>query len=186
MMAYAVVDFTASRLMLVAGGIAACACLLGIFTPLHARSGSAPQSCSQDAEERDNLQIVRSAFARWGAGGNVFDGLLAENVVWTIHGSGSVAGTYKGLRDFTERAAQPLVRRLSTPLVPTVHFMVSDRDRVIVRFGGAATTTSGKPYRNEFLWIFRMDGGRVVEAEAFLDLAAYQRVIDSNEPHARM
>lgn len=115
----------------------------------------------------------------------MFDSLLAEDVVWTIHGSHSVAGTYKGLRDFTESAARPLVSRLATPLLPKVHFMISDCDRVIVRFAGAATTISGNPYRNEFVWIFRMAAGHVVEAEAFLDLSAYQRVIESNEPHPR-
>lgn len=158
-------------------------CLLGPLTPLQAGSGSPPQSRSQCQEERSNLESVQSAFARWSAGGNVFDGLLAEDVVWTIHGSGSAAGTYIGLRDFTESAARPLVSRLATPLVPSVHFMISDCDRVIVRFGAAATTTSGEPYRNEFVWIFRLEAGHVVEAEAFLDLAAYQRVIESNEPH---
>lgn len=157
-------------------------CLLGAMKPLHAGSGSPPQSRSQCSDERSNLQIVQSAFARWSAGGNVFEGLLAEDVVWTIHGSVSVAGTYNGLRDFTEHAARPLVSRLATPLVPRVDFMLGDCDRVIVRFGAAATTASGKPYRNEFVWIFRMAAGHVVEAEAFLDLLAYQRVIESNEP----
>lgn len=115
----------------------------------------------------------------------MFEGLLAEDVVWTIHGSGPVAGTYKGLRDFTENAARPLVSRLATPLVPSVHFIVSDCDRVIVRFGAAARTTLGQPYRNEFVWIFRMAAGQVVEAEAFLDLVAYQRVIESSGSHCK-
>lgn len=158
-------------------------CLLGTMIPTHAGSGSQLRPRSQCSEERSNLQIVQSAFARWSAGGNVFEGLLAEDVVWTIHGSGSVAGTYNGLRDFTEHAARPLVSRLATPLVPRVDFMIGDCDRVIVRFGATATTASGKPYRNEFVWIFRMAAGHVVEAEAFLDLVAYQRVIESNEPH---
>lgn len=61
--------------------------------------------------------------------------------------------------------------------------MIGDCDRVIVRFGAVATTTSGKPYRNEFVWIFRIAAGQVVEAEAFFDLAAYQLVLESHEPY---
>jgi hypothetical protein len=38
-----------------------------------------------------------------------------------------------------------------------------------IRFDGTATTTSGAPYANQFVWIFRMEDGVVVEAEAFLD-----------------
>jgi ketosteroid isomerase-like protein len=56
---------------------------------------------------------------------------------------------------------------------------------VLIRFDGSATTTSGEPYRNRFLWMFRMKDGLVVEAEAFLDLVAYQRVIETNEPRAQ-
>lgn len=160
-------------------------CLLGTFTPLHGGSGPPPQPLSQCPEERGNLQSVQLAFARWSAGGNVFEGLLAEDVVWTVHGSGSAAGTYSSLHDFTENAARPLVSRLATPLVSKVHFMLSDCDRVTVRFGAAATTTSGEPYRNEFVWIFRIADGQIIEAEAFLDFAAYQRVIESNKPHRR-
>jgi hypothetical protein len=30
-----------------------------------------------------------------------------------------------------------------------------------------------------------MNGGRVVEAEAFLDLVAYQQVVENNEPRVQ-
>jgi len=132
--------------------------------------------------EARNEAIVREAFDKWRSGGNVFAELLSPDLVWTIHGSGPVAGTYRGIKDFVERAAAPVVSRLATPLVPNVHHIWSSGDRIIIRFDASATTTSGAPYSNQFVWIFRMDKGAVVEAEAFLDLAAYQRVVDNNEP----
>ncbi|WP_434031174.1 nuclear transport factor 2 family protein [[Pseudomonas] boreopolis] len=134
------------------------------------------------ATQARNETIVREAFEGWAAGrGNVFD-LLAPDVRWTIHGSGPVAGTYHGVDEFLQRASAPLVTRLSTPIRPVVHHIWAVGDRVIIRFDGSATTTSGAAYRNQFVWIFRMEGGSVVEAEAFLDLVAYQQVIDNNEP----
>lgn len=139
----------------------------------------------QAATEAQNKAIVRTAFEKWRAGGNVFTELLAPDMVWTIHGSGPVAGTYRGLKDFTEKASAPLVTRLATPITPEVHSIMADGDLVSVRFNGSATTTSGAPYRNQFVWLFRMQGGAVVEAEAFLDLTAYQRVVENNEPRAR-
>lgn len=129
-----------------------------------------------------NEATVREAFERWTAGGNVFADLLAHDVVWTIHGSGPVAGTYRGVKDFVDRASVPLVSRLATPLEPVVHHIWAAGDSVIIRFDASATTTSGAPYRNQFVWIFRMAGGSVVAAEAFLDLVAYQQVVDNNEP----
>ena len=132
-----------------------------------------------------NEAIVRQAFDKWAEGGNVFAELLAPDVRWTIPGSGPVAGTYIGLKDFVERASAPLVSRLATPIVPTVRHIWAIGDTVIIRFDGSATTTSGAPYANQFVWIFRMSNGVVTEAEAFLDLAAYQEVVDNNAPRAR-
>jgi uncharacterized protein len=146
-----------------------------------AASAGTAQADRTDVTNR-NEAIVRQAFDKWRAGGNVFAELLAPDIKWTIHGSGPVARTYTGLDDFTKNASGPLVSRLATPITPKVHDVWASGDAVIVRFDGSATTTSGKPYNNQFVWIFRMTDGRVTEAEAFLDLAAYQAVVDNNAP----
>ncbi|MFN3209082.1 MAG: nuclear transport factor 2 family protein [Roseovarius sp.] len=129
-----------------------------------------------------NETLVREAFDKWKAGGSVFDPLLAPDVRWKIHGSGPVAGTYESRDSFVKDASLPLVSRLSSPVIPDVHGIWAVEDRVIVRFDGAATTTSGASYENQFVWIFRIEDGHVVEAEAYLDLAAYQEVVENNEP----
>lgn len=128
-----------------------------------------------------NEAVVRQAFERWAAGGSVFE-ILSPDVIWTIRGSGPYADTYVGADSFLEQAAAPLVERLAGPIEPVVHHIWAVEDRVIVRFDGSATTLSGDPYRNQFVWILRMEDGLVQSAEAFLDLVAYQEVIDSNEP----
>jgi ketosteroid isomerase-like protein len=137
---------------------------------------------SDTAVTTRNETIVREAFQRWAAGASIFPTLLAPDVVWTIPGSGPVAGTYRGLTDFVERASRPLLSRLATPLVPQLHHIWAVADKVIVRFDASATTTGGRPYRNQYVWIFRMKDGVVAEAEAFLDLAAYHQVVDNNPP----
>lgn len=148
-----------------------------------------PAAAQQDARdsqmEAQNHAVVRDAFEAWGSKGTSVFGLLAPDVKWTIHGSGPVAGTYNGAEDFARRASWPLIQRLTTPVKPVVHHIWASGDRVIIRFDGSATTTSGRPYNNQFVWIFKMDEGVVVEAEAFLDLAAYQDVLDNNQPRAQ-
>lgn len=136
------------------------------------------------AETARNLEIVGEAFARWEGGEPVFARLLAEDVVWTIPGSGTVAGTYRGKAAFIEQASMPLTSRLATPLIPDVHGLWAEGDTVVVRFDAEAITTSGAPYRNRFVWILRMEDGQVVSAEAFLDLDAYRAVVANNEPRA--
>ncbi|MEO1605422.1 MAG: nuclear transport factor 2 family protein [Pseudomonadota bacterium] len=132
----------------------------------------------------DNEKTVRDAFDTWAEGEYIFGQILAPDVVWTIHGSGPVAGIYTSMDDFVERASVPLVSRLATPLIPEVHDLWAIGDAVIIRFEGSATTTSGAPYNNQFVWIFRMEDGLVTEAEAFLDLMAYYEVVDNNAPRA--
>lgn len=160
---------------------------VGGVSPAYAdvRGASATPTASTQAEEAKNAAIVRGAFETWRKGGSVFTELLSDDVVWTIAGSGPVAGTYRGTKDFIDRASAPLVTRLKTPIVPEVRNIWAAGDVVIVRFDGAATTTSGAPYRNQFVWIFRMRDGKVVEAEAFLDLQAYQQVVDNNAPRTQ-
>lgn len=156
-----------------------------IFLTLMATAASAhvnTAGASVTESAARNEAIVREAFEGWAAGsGNVFS-LLVPDVRWTIHGSGPVARTHEGVDDFVQQGSLPLVSRLGGPLKPEVHHIWAVEDRVIIRFGASATTTSGAPYRNQFVWIFRMEDQSVVEAEAFLDLVAYQDVIDQNEP----
>ncbi|TWB08746.1 hypothetical protein FBZ99_11852 [Rhizobium sp. ERR 1071] len=148
---------------------------------------AATQVQSQDraAIEQRNKAIVEAAFEKWRGGTYVFAELLSPDVVWTIHGSGPVAGTYRNQEDFVEQASRPLTSRLATPIVPEVHNIFADGDTIIIRFDGAATTTSGAPYRNQFVWILKMKDGLVANAEAFLDLVAYQQVVDNNAPRSQ-
>jgi ketosteroid isomerase-like protein len=166
----------ARRMTHAAGALLLAVALLAVARPVQAQ-------CSNETTQ--NEAIVRRAFDNWAKGGNVFAELLAPDVRWTIAGSGPVAGTYVGLKYFVDRASVPLISRLATPIVPKVHHIWAIGDTVIVRFDGSATTTSGAAYANQFVWIFRMANGVVTEAEAFLDLVAYQQVVDNNAPRAR-
>ena len=168
--------FRPTRFFARSAGVLLIAAALAI-TELPAKAGTADVTARNEA-------IVREAFESWAGGRYVFGELLAPDVVWTIHGSGPVAGTYTNMETFVEQAARPLTSRLASPLVPEVHNIWAVDDRVIVRWDGSAPTTSGGIYNNRFVWILRMEDGLVAEAEAFLDLVAYQKVVDNNEPRA--
>ncbi|KAB0675668.1 nuclear transport factor 2 family protein [Aureimonas leprariae] len=158
------------------------AALLAIALASAALPAAARTPPSTGPIEQRNQAAVRDAFTAWEAGTGAIASLLASDVVWTIQGSGPIAGTYRGRDAFVERASKPLVSRLATPLVPKVHNVWAVDDRVIVRFDASATTTGGHRYSNQYVWIMKMRDGSVAEAEAFLDLVAYQKVVDENEP----
>ena len=141
-------------------------------------SASANEAHDAGSEAVRNKQIVAAAFDRWSAGGSsFFSETLAPDIVWTIEGSGPSAGTYRGMADFTARAITPFVSRLREPVRPVSTQIWADGDHVIIHWEGEAVARDGKPYQNRYAWIFRMAGGRAVEATAFLDLAPYDDVI---------
>jgi ketosteroid isomerase-like protein len=125
-----------------------------------------------------NKQVVSEAFNRWSAGGSAFfNETLAPDVVWTIAGSSPTSGTYRGREDFIARAVRPFVSRLRTPVRPTSRQIWADGEHVIIHWTGNAMALDGRPYHNDYVWIFRMRQGKAVEVTAFLDLAAYEDVI---------
>ena len=129
--------------------VLAWALLVAIEPAAVAQTGVTSRAVVRDATvEARNKSAVQAAFDKWRDGGDVFAELLSPEIVWTIHGSGPVAGTYRGLEDFSQRASAPLVSRLRGPIMPEVRSIWADGDAVIVRFDGTATTTSGAPYRN--------------------------------------
>ena len=148
------------------------ALLLGALLP-----GPALANASSDVEAR-NKQAVTEAFDRWAAGGTTFfRDILMPDVVWTIKGSGPSAGVYHGLDSFVSEAVQPFVSRLSTPVRPVSKQIWADGDHVIIQWDGAGVARDGQPYRNSYAWIFHMREGKAFEVTAYLDLPAYDDVL---------
>ncbi|MFW3174711.1 nuclear transport factor 2 family protein [Xanthomonas phaseoli] len=125
-----------------------------------------------------NKRIVEAAFAQWQNGGSgIFETLLSPEVVWTIEGSGPSAGTLRGRDVLVEAAVRPLSERLASPLRPVQQRLWADGEHVIVQWEGVATLRDGSSYRNRYAWIMRMADGKAVEVNAFLDLPAYDAVL---------
>ena len=67
---------------------------------------------------------------------------------------------------------------LATPIKPLVNNIWAEGDTVVVHWDGEATAADGKPYRNSYVWVFRMKNRRATEVIAFLDLVPYDDVIE--------
>ncbi|QBE61771.1 nuclear transport factor 2 family protein [Pseudoduganella lutea] len=135
-------------------------------------------AAARPPDTASNRQAVDAAFQRWAAGGSgFFDEMLHEDVVWTIAGSGPSAVTYRGRQAFLDSAVAPFAARMAAPVRPVARQVWADADHVIVRWRGEGTAGDGRAYHNNYVWIFRMRGGRAIEATAFLDLPAYDDVL---------
>jgi len=137
-----------------------------------------PPVHAHDATTERNRQFITQAFAQWSTGGkSFFDDVLAPDMGWTIKGTSPAAGRYEGREGFMAKAVTPFAARLSSPVRPTVRHVWADGDHVVVHWEGEATAIDGQPYRNSYVWIFRMENLRAVEVTAYLDLVPYDDVI---------
>ena len=126
------------------------------------------------AIEARNAAAVHAAFARWTAGdGSVFE-LLASDFIWTIEGSGPLAGSYD--RASFARLLAPFNANLARPLTPTLTSLLAKGDQVVVRFTATAPMRSGGDYRNSYAWFLTLRNGKIDTVTAFLDLQAFERV----------
>lgn len=145
--------------------------MLGMVAAGLALVASPSHSAAQTAER--NKAIVAESFADWKAGtGSPFD-LLAENASWTIEGRSAASGTYPSKEAFLRDVIGPFNARMTIGIKPAVRTMTAEADRVVILFDAAGTARDGKPYTNSYAWFFRMEGGRVVEANAFFDAIAF-------------
>ncbi len=167
------------HLLLVLGTAAATLIATSSIAAEPPRPGTGIPACYQPlgATERNKLSVAQ-AFDRWAAGGtSFFEDVLAPDALWVIEGSGPSAGTYRGRDAFLERAVRPFAGRLTEPVRPTMRRVWADGDHVIVHWEGDGVARDLKPYKNRYAWIFRMQDGKAVEVNAFLDLPAYDDVL---------
>ena len=150
-----------------------------LVTTLIGRGSAPARSCdSGNTETDDNRQFITQAFEQWADGrGSFFQDVLAPDMVWTIEGSGPSAGRYDGRQAFIDQAVRPFITRLSTPVRPVSWQVWADGKHVIVRWFGEGMARDGTPYRNNYVWILRLQNGKAIEVTAFLDLLPYDDVL---------
>ena len=127
--------------------------------------------------QTSNKERVRHAFKTWAETGTGVCDILADDVRWTIVGSGPSAQTFNGRAKFLKGAFDPIVASFAGPMVPTIRDLIADGETVAVRWDGAALTKDGQTYRNSHAWFFTLRNGKVVEATAFLDLPTYDAAL---------
>jgi len=131
-----------------------------------------------------NKAAVAAKFEAWKAGtGNPFE-LLAGDARWTIEGNSAASKTYPTKEDFLRDVIRPFNARMSAGLKPEIRGITAEADRVVILFDAHGIARDGEPYANSYAWFFRMEGGRVIEANAFFDALAFNALWERVAPSA--
>lgn len=145
--------------------------------------------CSSDAqtghsEMKEVAEIVSVQFDKWKNNESSFFELLADDVVWTVSGKSPVSGIYQGKTDFLERAVNPIIEKLKTPLKPELISLTVDSSYVWLHFKASATTQSDEIYENNYVWKMQLKDGKITNCTAFLD--TYELTILMNNDKTTM
>lgn len=120
-----------------------------------------------------NKAAVEAKFEAWKAGtGNPFE-LLADDARWTIEGNSAASKTYPTREDFLRDVIRPFNARMSVGLKPEIRSIIAEADRVVILFDASGIARDGEAYANSYAWFFRMEDGRVIEANAFFDAVVF-------------
>ncbi len=140
------------------------------------KANSRPEA--SETESVFHLRIVREAFSNWAAGtGSIMDLMPADGVV-IIPGTAPHCGTFSKSQ-FVAEVATPFLARFSKPVVPCPRKIWADGDDVAVLADAEGTMQDGRPYANRYVFILELQGGRLMKATEFLDMAAFNVVWDS-------
>ena len=94
---------------------------------------------------------------------------MSDDVVWRAAGSSSWSRTFRGKASVLADLLTPVREQLVERVHLTLRRLVADGDVVVVEASGQATTRTGRPYNNEYCFVYRLAGGKIVEVTEYND-----------------
>ncbi len=133
---------------------------------------------SSIATSLHNKSLIAGVHAELGKGnGQPFVDLLAEDANWTIRGRTAWSRRYVGKAAIRDELLTPLFAQFEGRYRSTAQRVIAEDDLVVVQCQGQVATRRGQRYDNQYCYIYRLEGGRVVELTEYLDTALVDEVL---------
>jgi ketosteroid isomerase-like protein len=130
-----------------------------------------------------NKKLMEEVFEELARGnGRPFVGVLAEDIRWTIIGQTAWSGTWEGLESVRRDLLDPLFDQFETTYRAEPVRVIAERDWVVIESRGDVTTKTGKPYRNTYCNVYRLEDGKVVEITEYCDTQLLTEALAPPEP----
>lgn len=118
----------------------------------------------------DNKRLMEHVFARLAQGdGKPFVDSMADDMTWKVNGSTRWSKTYHGKHAVRTELLGPLFAHFADRYTNAAERIIAEGDYVVVQCRGRVTTTSGKPYDNEYCYVIRFADGKMHELTEYLD-----------------
>jgi ketosteroid isomerase-like protein len=130
-----------------------------------------------------NRARVEHMFAETAKGNGLpFLESFSEDASWTLFGTTGWSKTYRGKASILSDLIGPLLRVLATPLRTRAHRIIAEGDMVVVEARGQNVTRDGKPYENDYCYVFEFRDGDVIALREYADTELFRTAL--GEPTA--
>jgi ketosteroid isomerase-like protein len=131
-----------------------------------------------EAAFASNRARLEHAFAETAKGnGRVFLDAFAEDANWTVRGTTGWSKTYRGKPAILNDLIAPLRRVLAPPLKIHARRFIAEGDIVVVEARGQNVTRDGRPYENNYCYVFEFRDGKVAALTEYADTELFRSAL---------
>jgi uncharacterized protein len=94
---------------------------------------------------------------------------MADDFSWTVSGTTRWSRTYSGKQAVLNELFATLRSHIADRIKTIGHRFIAEDDFVVVEARGSNTTKSGKPYNNNYCFVFRIADGKLKEVIEYTD-----------------
>jgi uncharacterized protein len=127
------------------------------------------------ASNRARLEHVFAETAK--GNGRPFLDAFAEDAIWTVTGTTGWSKTYRGKSAILNDLIAPLRRILAPPLRTHARRLIAEGDIVVVEARGQNLTRDGKPYENNYCYVFEFRDGEVTSLTEYADTELFRSAL---------
>ncbi|TDJ62035.1 MAG: hypothetical protein E2O36_05380 [Proteobacteria bacterium] len=95
--------------------------------------------------------------------------LFADDIRYTLKGTTPISGTYVGMKSLVDDFFTPWRKQIVGEIELTVDELIGDGARIAARARGQAKTIFDQPYNNDYVFIFGLSEGKIVEVIEYCD-----------------
>lgn len=122
--------------------------------------------------------IVERYFASVQSGDPEIGSLFSEDAVWIAPQSSPFGRRHEGRAAVLELMGQGVgLYDTSRPMEMEINAMAAEGEHVFVEMTLSARTAAGEPYRNDYVFLFRVRAGLIVEIHEYLDTLYGQKLL---------
>ena len=126
----------------------------------------------------DNKKLMQEIFAGLAnRDGTLFTEAMADDFRWINIGANKWSGTFDGKEAVLRDLLGPLREKLTARSRTVANRFFADGDYVIVEARGDNVTREGKPYNNEYCFVFYLLDGKIREVKEYSDTALIEAVL---------